>query len=372
MAETTAPAAKIAFPPDKCIVVFKRFLFLSLFLVCAISGAFAQSLPRVVILPLENRAGERHANDVETITEMLSGFITGTLKLNVIDRMVLNATMTARRWRMSDWEDIDKTAEMGRVLNASYIVRGSVSLLGENLFVTARLLDIASAETVNSITMQLDDISDAYVKMNSLAQLLTYSLSIPVQPEPAQPPPPAQAAAPPEPEPPPQQQPAPPPAVAEASPVLLPEPVTPDADRAARLNTLGVSTGTAFSDPLLIITLRGTFAPMPYLFLEAGIDFGIISMYADAEKYYSLYPFVHMGFFVPFGTGSGWYIGAGGGYMFGEYTFRVEGKTPPLSVFAADFITGFTVGGFLDISYTLRTDFASASNKLAIGFVYRF
>jgi len=366
----------------------RTVLVLLLLAVCGTTAFAQQNLPRVVFLPLENLAGEQYERDVRTIGELLASFINETRRVNVIDRMALEAAMAARRFRVEDWENISKTAEMGRALNATYIVRGSVSLLGENLIVSARLLDIASTETVSFINMQLEALSEAYFKMNGLAQLLTNNLEIPEQPPSA--PPPVVKELPPVPPPPSEE---PPPIAEEASPVPLPLPelAAPDAGRVARLNTLGVSTGTVVSDPLIIITVRGTFAPLRNLFLEAGCDFGFLSRNVKVVKYFSAYPFVHAEFFLPFADTSGaitsgWYIGAGGGYMFGKYTsynsydsydentgeYTGVPTETLLGIFTADFITGFNFAGFCDISYTLRTDFASVSSKLSIGYTYRF
>jgi hypothetical protein len=84
----------------------------------------------------------------------------------------------------------------------------------------------------------------------------------------------------------------------------------------------------------------------------------------------SLYPFIHAVYFKPFAKSGGWYAGAGGGYMFGEYSFP-EGKVP-VNIFALDLTTGVNIGNIFDISYTLRTNFKSVNNKIAVGYVYRF
>jgi len=141
----------------------------------------------------------------------------------------------------------------------------------------------------------------------------------------------------------------------------------------ARLNTIGVSAGSSFIDPVVIATVRGTIAPTRYWFIEAGLDIGLVSIYKDVESYFSLYPFVHTGFFVPFRNRGGLYIGAGAGFMTGQYAF-FYGKAP-VNTFAADFIAGINIVNSLDISYTLRTNFditSPISNKLSIGYVYRF
>jgi len=144
----------------------------------------------------------------------------------------------------------------------------------------------------------------------------------------------------------------------------------------AKLWTLGASVGSSFSAPWLVGTVRGTVAPFKYSFLEIGFDTGLVSGLLNVG-YYSLYPFIHYSFYLPFvvpvgrnGLDSGWYIGTGGGYKFGEYDFP-EGKVP-ISVFSVNFMTGFNIGNVIDISYTLRTDFSETNSKIAVGYTYRF
>jgi hypothetical protein len=137
----------------------------------------------------------------------------------------------------------------------------------------------------------------------------------------------------------------------------------------AKLWSIGASVGTSFADPWVIGTVRGTLAPWRHTFFDIGLDAGFVTG-TEGAGYYSLYPFVRYAAFVPFMNAGGWYIGAGGGVMLAEYT--VEGLKIPRTIFAADVTTGFLFWDFLDISYTLRTDFASVSHKAAVGFVYRF
>ena len=144
----------------------------------------------------------------------------------------------------------------------------------------------------------------------------------------------------------------------------------------AKLWTLGASVGSTFSAPWFVGTVRGTVAPFKYSFLEIGFDFGTISGVSDVG-YYSLFPFIHYAYYLPFtvpvgknGLNSGWYIGTGGGYKFGELDYP-EGKVP-LKEFTVNIITGLNIGNVLDISYTLRTDFSETNNKFAIGYTYRF
>jgi hypothetical protein len=137
-----------------------------------------------------------------------------------------------------------------------------------------------------------------------------------------------------------------------------------------RFNTLGVSLGTSFVDPIFIATAHGSFAPIRYLFIEFGCDFGFISSYEEVEGFYLLYPFAHLGVFIPFTDREGFFIGAGGGYMIGNYAF-VHG-TADIFLWGVNFITGFNLFNGVNLSYTFTTNFSEVKHKLSAGYVFRF
>lgn len=145
------------------------------------------------------------------------------------------------------------------------------------------------------------------------------------------------------------------------------------ANKASRLTTVGASVGTSFIDPWIIITARGTYAPFDNFFVEAGLDFGFLSSFSDVNIYWSLYPFVHIGYFIPFAKKGGWYIGVGAGYMFSQYGFISGEGTINVNTFAIDLTTGFNILNFLDISFTQRMTLNNSTNsKISVGYVYRF
>ena len=158
----------------------------------------------------------------------------------------------------------------------------------------------------------------------------------------------------------------------------------PEPEPAARLNSLGISLGTAFAAPLVAGTVRWTFAPANFWFFEFGMDmgFGTTIEYAD---YFSLYPYIHYNVFAPFKSSGayrkgGWYFGMGVGYQFSQYTFDtatleyyyLAGEKAMFSTFAVDAVTGFNIADAIDISYTLKTNFRSVNNKLSVGYTLRF
>ena len=137
-----------------------------------------------------------------------------------------------------------------------------------------------------------------------------------------------------------------------------------------RFNSVGISIGTSFIDPLAVISIHGSYAPLPNMFIELGSDFGFISIYEDVEKFYIFYPFVNLGLFFPFTNSGGFFACIGGGYMVGNYVFT-KGTTG-INLWGVNFIAGINLRNVLNISYTFTTNFIEAKNKLAIGYVYRF
>ena len=139
----------------------------------------------------------------------------------------------------------------------------------------------------------------------------------------------------------------------------------------ARFNTLGASSGTAFADPLAIITLHGTFAPINNFFIEAGCDAGFISNQEDADKFYSVYPYANLCYFMPFANKGGIFAGAGAGYILGTYHFS-HGGIAEFNIFTVNFTAGVNIIDVINFSYTFRTDFTAFNHQIAAGFVYRF
>ena len=134
--------------------------------------------------------------------------------------------------------------------------------------------------------------------------------------------------------------------------------------------SLGISGGSSFAEPWVIGTARGTIAPFKYFFLQLGLDVGFVSGKSDVD-YNSYAPFAHLVFFYPVIDNTiGVYAGAGGSYTSATYGFP-EGDLD-MTTFAADVVVGVNFLDMIDVSYTFRTDFENASNKLSIGYTYRF
>ena len=140
-------------------------------------------------------------------------------------------------------------------------------------------------------------------------------------------------------------------------------------DAEKRLWSIGASAGTGFAAPWLTGTFRGTIAPFDNLFLEIGIDLGMLSGIGGV-KYHSLFPYAHYSLFLPFAEKFGWHIGAGGGYL------RTAAGAPNdihvNNYFAAIAVTGFCLLDIFNVSYTLQTNFKNVASKVSLGYAYRF
>jgi hypothetical protein len=140
------------------------------------------------------------------------------------------------------------------------------------------------------------------------------------------------------------------------------------------------SIGTSFATPALIATVRVIFGLNNNFFLDGGLDFGCLIFndeerkYAEIfslESYYSWYPFIHAGCFLPISEDVvGWHFGVGGGYMITNYKFS-DGMAN-INMPTLDLTTGFIFINRINYSYSLRTNFKGVNHKLSLGYIHRF
>jgi hypothetical protein len=166
-----------------------------------------------------------------------------------------------------------------------------------------------------------------------------------------------------------------------------------------KLWSLGINAGTSFATPLLILNLNATIAPLPYSFLEFGVEFGSINGMAGEDvkirdfEYSSNYIYARVNLFAPYGKrvfdsygkpkeGGGWHIGFGLGLMNSEYAFIVSSterivatvQTPTL-----DAGTGFYIGRghiLFKAGYGVRTtmdlkNLIGVNHRMLLGITYR-
>ena len=137
-----------------------------------------------------------------------------------------------------------------------------------------------------------------------------------------------------------------------------------------RFHSVGFSLGTSLAAPWLSGTVHGSFSPLSYTFIQLGFDFGMFSGAGDVMGYYSLFPFAHLGVFLPVNN-FGFFAGIGGGFWYYSYSF--QGLDPYTNyLFAASLSAGISFLDMINLSYALRTNFKGFSHKISVGYIYRF
>jgi hypothetical protein len=248
----------------------------------------------------------------------------------------MQAALNELEYQMSGYTAEEGAKALGRAINAEYVLSAELRSLGSLNMFTAQILNVEDGSLLVGGSRDYRTISDGIVLMADLALLLTDKAGAQTQISARE--------------------------RERSRAAFFADP--------ARLWSAGASVGSSFTDPLIIGTVRGTIAPFRNSFLELGCDAGFISNKEGATSYYSIYPFVHYVLFMPFPKKGGWYAGAGGGCMIAEYQF--DDLSISRTLFAMDITAGVNLLNFLDISYTLRTDFASAGHKISAGYCYRF
>ena len=294
-------------------------------------------LPKLAVAPFSSANTGVNAQNAETLAQILTIEIANTGKYSVLPRTTtMQAAMKELNYQTQGYTAEAGAKALGKAINAEYILFAEARSLGNMNIFTAQILHVENASLSAGDSREYRVVDDGIKLMPELALLLTDRAG----------------------------------AAARIAASNRDRSRTAMLEDPAKFWSIGLSAGTSFAAPWAIGTVHGTIAPFRNSFFELGFDYGMISRIADVEQYYSMYPFIHAAFFLPFKKSGGWYAGAGGGYMHGKYTFP-EGDIP-VNIFAVDAVTGINIGNMLDVSYTARSNFKSVNHKAAVGCTYRF
>jgi hypothetical protein len=147
-----------------------------------------------------------------------------------------------------------------------------------------------------------------------------------------------------------------------------------------RLNSFGAAIGTTggIVTPAFLVSAKITFSPFSYSFFEAGSDFGLVPGEWDIQgiEYLSIAPYLHFNLFIGEAQG-GVYAGIGGGASFSRYTYPSESQLDPVTMntWVVDANAGLLLGfshSFIDLRWTIKTNFKGIDNRFTLGYTYRF
>jgi len=147
-----------------------------IFALFACMGIFAQQQPVVAVAPFDAISGIS-ATDANMITRVFTIRLGNTQKVSFVDRSIVDRVLQEHRFQLSDWSNAQKTAEMGKALNADWIVRGELEKFGSNILVTVQFYNIQTFRFMGGGDIRIANVDDAYDKMDPLVQKLIEAIS---------------------------------------------------------------------------------------------------------------------------------------------------------------------------------------------------
>jgi formylglycine-generating enzyme required for sulfatase activity len=145
----------------------KKLLLIATLALCgmAIRPVYGQQ-EKLVVPPFENRGTNLDEAALNNLQDFLINSFINTGRFQVPARNALRLLSDEYRFQLSDWADEAKSAEMGKVLNADYIVQAIVMHEGEAKLLMARVLDVKNARGLSAETMEFITQREALGKMD--------------------------------------------------------------------------------------------------------------------------------------------------------------------------------------------------------------
>lgn len=138
----------------------KKIILLTVFTLIVNAGfVFAQSRS-MAVMPFDVIGNAVTADEAEAITELYISALIEAGKVRIVDRANFDKIMKELNFQSSDWSNSEKTAKLGKALNAKFISRGKIMKLGSNLSISASVIDIETAENVASTKARYKDIDE--------------------------------------------------------------------------------------------------------------------------------------------------------------------------------------------------------------------
>ena len=153
----------------------KKALF-CIFTVFAVSaGLFAQQ-PVVAVAPFDAISGISAA-DANMITRVFTIRLGNTQKVAFVDRSIVDRVLQEHRFQAGDWSNAQKTAELGKALNADWIVRGELEKFGSNILVTVQFYNIQTFRFMGGGDLRIANADAAYDNMDPLVNKLIEAIT---------------------------------------------------------------------------------------------------------------------------------------------------------------------------------------------------
>jgi hypothetical protein len=130
----------------------KRLWTVAILLLLPLSAFTQMGEDRPVLAVLDFAAAGVSEAEARVYTEVLSTRIVSSNAYRVIDREQREAILQEIEFSLSDCSDESCQLEAGRLLSASRLVVGSIGRIGIWFIASARLIDVASGQTLRSVS----------------------------------------------------------------------------------------------------------------------------------------------------------------------------------------------------------------------------
>ena len=126
--------------------------------------------PVVVIAPFEAQGVS--AEEANVITEMFTSEYATTGLASVVDRNSFDKIKRELSFQASDWSNSNKVAELGRALNASQVIVGTITSFRGQVIVSIKVIDINSTTILASHAEKLQKIDSIIDRIPKICKTL--------------------------------------------------------------------------------------------------------------------------------------------------------------------------------------------------------
>ncbi|MDR1505800.1 MAG: SUMF1/EgtB/PvdO family nonheme iron enzyme [Treponema sp.] len=136
---------------------------------------FSQQRGRVVVQQLAH-GKTVSADNARTVTALIRSRIGASGAVTLVTREDFDNILAEHQFQMSDWSDPDKTARLGAAAGADYILVGEIDEMDGVYFVTARMIDLNTAEQIASSDIEFERLNQARTAMEEFTDRFLQAL----------------------------------------------------------------------------------------------------------------------------------------------------------------------------------------------------
>jgi TolB-like protein len=137
-------------------------------------GAVLAQTSTVAVIPFRMNSAEPIGFIGDGVRDMITSRLGSTPSISVVKQSLVRETLTNGAARELTEEG---AVEVGRTLQADYVVFGSISKIGDNVSIDVNLLDVGEGGTLTSVFTQSVGLDEVIPRMNVLAQGITEAIT---------------------------------------------------------------------------------------------------------------------------------------------------------------------------------------------------